>query len=133
MWKHRPVISEVSGSGGSPVLSDQPGPLSRSVKLRVSRTCNLFQLFVSCGAFMLHSCSALCVIITFSNFFLSWGFSFLPLFIFNIHVFIISLLFGLWVFIKCSILIINTRSSLTLISSLNMLHFEILCWTRLLL
>ena len=28
----------------SPVLADQPGPLSRSVKLRVSRTCNCLTL-----------------------------------------------------------------------------------------
>ncbi|XP_012945405.1 F-BAR domain only protein 2 [Aplysia californica] len=32
------AFGEASGSGSSPVLSDQPGPLSRSVKLRVSRT-----------------------------------------------------------------------------------------------
>lgn len=36
------VILLVDSSGSaSPVPSDQPGPLSRSVKLRVSRTCNL--------------------------------------------------------------------------------------------
>lgn len=39
----------VSESGGtpSPILNDQPGPLSRSVKLRVSRTCNQFLLVIN--------------------------------------------------------------------------------------
>lgn len=40
------VVLFVDSSGSaSPIPSDQPGPLSRSVKLRVSRTCNPLHKF----------------------------------------------------------------------------------------
>lgn len=47
------MFTEASGSP-SPVITDQPGPLSRSVKLRVSRTCKICIPSQSEWLFLLH-------------------------------------------------------------------------------